>query len=223
MTLADHCARSSTAVVVVRPMRHRDHGFAARLHEQALPHGFFGRLGTGFLSAYHESFMASPHAVAYVAETRDGRVGYLVGTFGPHNAWVLRNRWLKLAARGVLALLARPSELAFFLRTRTASYLSRLVATLTGRFSDAPSHRGTPPAVLTHVAVKPEARGLGVGEALVEAFTEAARRTGAAEACLVTLAGPHGAGRFYQRLGWQLNELREDRDGRPIEHYCRRL
>lgn len=220
MTLADYSARSATAVVVVRPMRHRDQGFAAQLHQAALPHGFFGRLGTGFLSAYHESFMASPHAVAYIAETRHGRVGYLVGTFGPHNAWVLRNRGAKLAGRGALALLARPRELAFFLRTRTAAYARRVAQV--GRSKSA--HRRTnSPAVLTHVAVVPEARGDGVGETLVEAFMEAARKAGADRACLVTLAGEHGAGRFYRRLGWQLQELREDRDGRPIEHYCRRL
>jgi ribosomal protein S18 acetylase RimI-like enzyme len=223
MTLAENCARTATPVVVVRPLRHRDHSFAAALHESALPHGFFGRLGTGFLRAYHESFMASPHAVAYVAENRDGRVGYLVGTFGPHNAWVLRNRWMKLVSRGALALLARPSELAFFLRTRTGSYLQRLVRVVARRPAEARPHRTTPPAVLTHVAVAPAARGLGVGEALVDAFLQAARKSGATEACLVTLAGPDGAGPFYRRLGWNLTELRDDRDGRPIEHYCRRL
>lgn len=223
MTLADSTARTSTPLVVVRPMRHRDEAFAAALHETALPHGFFGRLGTGFLSAYHESFLASPHAVAYVAENRDGRAGFLVGTFGPHNAWVLRNRWMKLAIRGALALLSRPSELAFFLRTRTLSYIRRLLKVRAGGTPQARPHRAQPPAVLTHVAVAPEARGLGVGEALVEAFLDAARSTGATEACLVTLAGPDGAGRFYQRLGWDLHEVRKDRDGRPIEHYCRRL
>lgn len=223
MTLADFSARTSTAVVVVRPMRHRDHSFAAALHESALPHGFFGRLGTAFLSAYHESFMASPHAVAYIAETRDGRAGYLVGTFGPHNAWVLRNRWMKLAVRGALALLARPSQLAFFLRTRTLSYVKRLLRIGAGQPPAARPRRTQPPAVLTHVAVTPEARGDGVGEALVDAFVAAARKTGATEACLVTLAGPHGAGPFYERLGWELTQRRDDRDGRPIEHYCRRL
>jgi GNAT superfamily N-acetyltransferase len=223
MTLADYSARTATAVVVVRPMRHRDHAFAADLHAAALPHGFFGRLGTGFLRAYHESFMASPHAVAYIAETRDGRVGYLVGTFGPHNSWVLRNRWVRLAVRGALALLARPPELVLFLRTRTASYVRRLLKARTGTAPDARPRRRQPPAVLTHVAVCPEARGQGVGDALVEAFVTAARKTAATEACLVTLAGPDGAGPFYQGLGWELTEVREDRDGRPIEHYCRRL
>lgn len=222
MTLADHSARTATAVLVVRPLRHRDQSFAAELHEAALPHGFFGRLGRGFLGAYHESFIASPHAVAYVAENHDGRVGFLVGTFGPHNVWVVRNRLLQLAIRGALALLARPSELVFFLRTRTLSYVQRLL-----KARGEPAHmrprRTAPPAVLTHLAVAPEARGQGVGEALVEAFLDAARRTGATEACLVTLAGPDGAGRFYQRLGWELHELRHDRDGRPTEHYCRRL
>ena len=223
MTLADYSTRTSAAVVVVRPMRHRDQAFAAALHEAALPHGFFGRLGRGFLSAYHETFIASPHAVAYVAETRDGRVGYLVGTFGPHSAWVLRNRGTKLAARGVLALLARPAELAFFLRTRTASYLQRLVQAVAGRTGGARTQRAQAPAVLTHVAVAAQARGQGVGEALVDAFLTAARDSGATEACLVTLAGEHGAGSFYRRLGWELKERRQDRDGRPIEHFCRRL
>ncbi|HVM18486.1 MAG TPA: hypothetical protein VM307_00840, partial [Egibacteraceae bacterium] len=67
-------------VAVVRPMTHDDVDFAAALHEVALDHGFFGRLGRRFLAAYYESFVASPHAVAYVSESGEGLSGMLVGT-----------------------------------------------------------------------------------------------------------------------------------------------
>jgi GNAT superfamily N-acetyltransferase len=222
MTLVDPRARFSTAVVVVRPMRPRDREFTAALQQQALPHGFFARLGTPFLRAYHETFMASPHGIALVAETHDGPAGFVVGTFGPHSAWVLRNRWMTLVWRGALALLARPAELVFFLRTRTLSYARRLLR----RSRSGPPvrrRRTKPPAVLTHVAVAPAARGNGVGEELVDAFLDAAEAAGAEQVCLVTLAGRDGAGRFYQRLGWDLDGVREDRDGRAIECYCWQL
>lgn len=225
MTLAHPSTASPTAMVVVRPMSPEDHGFAAALHEKALGHGFFGRLGTGFLGAYYDSYIASPHGVAFIAQTDDGPAGFLVGTFGPHSSWVLRNRWMPLVWRGLVALLARPSELGLFLRTRIGRYargLLRLGGFTTGRARSG-ARRGKSPAVLMHVAVSDEARGLGVGGALVDAFLDAARRAGASEACLVTLAGDDGAGAFYRRLGWNLQAVREDRDGRPIECYCRRL
>lgn len=233
MSLADPYTTAMSAVVVARPLTAADAEFAAALHEKALPHGFFGRLGVRFLTAYYRSFADSPHGIALIAQTPDGNVGALVGTVcnGSHYGWVLRNQGVLLARRGLLALATRPSELTFFLRTRVGRYLKGLLRLL--RRSASPSataaqsraaRRGRgAPAVLTHVAVAPEARGLGVGAVLVDAFVAAARRAGCREACLVTLADDRGAGAFYQRLGWELQGVREDRDGQALEAYCRQL
>ena len=226
MTVAEPPATAPTTAVV-RPMAAADLAFAAALHEKALPHGFFGRLGTRFLKAYYETFSASPHAVALVAQTPAGRAGVLVGTWGPHYTWVLRNRWGTLALRGLFALLTRPREFRFFLRTRTGRYtraLLRLVKRRSQvRSADTPADTPPAPAVLTHVAVAEGTRGQGVGQGLVDAFLAAAREAGCHEASLVTLQGPDGAGHFYRRLGWTLTAERADFDGRMVECFCRRL
>lgn len=237
MTLADANALVRSDLVMVRRMTSDDLTFAADLHAEALPHGFFGRLGPRFLTTYYRSFVDSPHAMAFVAEAEDGPAGALVGTMcsSPHYGWVLRNYGMHLALRGTVALLRRPSELAFFVRTRIGRYLTgaarigrrRVAAALPT--ASAPTAvarsaaRRRQPAVLTHVAVAPPARGLGVGAALERAFVEAVRAAGCRRVMLVTLAGDQGAGAFYRRLGWSLTHTRADRDGRPIECYELRL
>jgi GNAT superfamily N-acetyltransferase len=212
----------------VQPLSHDDVAYAATLHAAALQHGFFGRLGPGFLVPYYGSFVSSPHAVAMLATKAGSRAGVLVGTVGnaAHYAWVLRHHGVRLAWHGLVALLARPSELAFFLRTRVFRYLRGLVRLSLGSRRPGrprPGAAGGRTAVLTHVAVDARRRGGGVGAALVEAFTGAAVAAGCDEACLVTLAGPDGAGEFYKCLGWQHLMDRRDVDGRGISVFGRSL
>lgn len=216
----------------VRSLTAADLPFAAGLHVAALPHGFFARLGERFLGRYYAGYLASPHAVALLAELPGppaSRVGVLVGTLdtGLHNRWVLRHHGLRLALAGALALLARPRELRLFLRTRLLRYL-RAVARAR-RTSPAAAARPVPaaaapvggtPAVLTHVAVSAAGRGRGAGQALVHEFVGAARAAGRREAQLVTLAEPgSGAGAFYERLGWTAVRERADHDGRRVRLY----
>jgi GNAT superfamily N-acetyltransferase len=215
-------------VAVVRGMTTADVGFAAVLHHTALPHGFFARLGTSFLLTYYESFVASPHAVALVAQGASGPAGVLVGTVrtSQHYSWVLRRFGPRLAVRGLLALLRTPGLLLFFLRTRLGWYSAALlrVGRRWARRSRTGTNRGArEPAVLTHVAVTPFGRGTGTGAALVREFVDAASAAGCRQAVLVTLAGADGAGRFYQRLGWIRRDVHRDHDGRLVECYERRL
>jgi GNAT superfamily N-acetyltransferase len=200
------------------------------LHGEALPHGFFARLGHRFLQAYYDSFVASPHAVAFIADAADGPAGMLVGTVrnGAHYSWVLRRHGGRLIGRGLAALLTSPRVLLLFLRTRLARYSGGILRfarrSLAGVFrSRPPGPAVRQPAVLTHVAVSPAARGTGAGSALVATFTQAATAAGCSEAVLVTLAGPAGAGPFYRRLGWTLRDRHDDHDGRLLECYYRRL
>jgi len=190
--------------------------WAADLHRRALPPGFFPRLGPAFLRAYYRTFADSPAAVALCAVT-DGRpAGVLVGTLdnAAHHAWVLRSRGPELALRGAAGLLAHPPVLAEFLRTRALRY-ARGVTRRGAGGGGAPAERV---AVLTHLAVEPRARRGGLGAALTRAFTAAAAEASADVAALVTLAGPGGAGPFYERLGWNAVATR-DRDGRHMTEY----
>ena len=230
MTLADTGAAGASELAVVRRMTTADSRWAAELHADALPHGFFARLGPAFLARYYETFIASPHAVAFIADSTDGPAGVLVGTMRNrlHYSWVLRERGARLALRGMAAMLARPGVLLLFLRTRLGWYLggalrmARRAVSRTFRSAPAGQNRRQP-AVLTHVAVDPAVRGSGAGSALVASFVQSAKTAGCAEAVLVTLAGPAGAGPFYRRLGWTLRDRHDDHDGRLLECYQRRL
>lgn len=202
---------------VVRPADSTDLRDTAQLHLAQLPGGFFARLGPGFLRHYHATFLASPHAVAFVASGSDGTVGFLVGTLDnrPHYRFVVKRLGVRLALRAGAAMLGRPALLWLFLRTRALRY-ARWILRYPLRSRRAPAATATGPtaavaaptvAVLTHVAVSDAAQGNGTGRALVAAFLDAARAAGADEARLVTTAGGP-AERFYDRLGWIAGEVR---------------
>lgn len=61
-------------------------------------------------------------------------------------------------------------------------------------------------AWIEDVVVDPAARGRGIGEALVRAALERARREGAAQVDLTSRAEREAANRLYQRVGFQLRE-----------------
>lgn len=229
--------RSRTAARV-RPARPRELAATARLHRRTLPRGFFARLGDRFVRRYHATFAASPEAVVLVAASEDGRrpTGFLAGTLAnaTHYRWVLRRRGAMLALSGLLALLRRPAMAREFLRTRFGRYLravrrqlGRRLAPVTaagdtaGPRPDAPSSDADEPetvAVLTHVAVAPDAQGEGVGRDLVDEFVHRARDAGADEVRLITDAGG-GAARFYRRLGWRSRGRRRAADGSEVEEF----
>lgn len=206
----------------VRPLHRDDVRFCARLHLEALPHGFFAELGPRFLRAYYATFLESPHAVALVAAVRDHPAGVLVGIVDPalHKRWVLRYRGAWLALLGAAALGARPALAVRFLRTRLTRYAS---SWRRHRRGEAPQAARATPAVLSHIAVLPGARGTGSGARLVRSFEAAAADAGARRAVLTTLAGEGGAGAFYARLGWSRSANHTTPDGAHLEEWTREL
>lgn len=205
----------------IRPLGHDDLAFAAALHRQALPHGFFARLGPRFLARYHATFVDSPHAVALLAEHAPGPSGLVVGPVdaAAHRSWVLDERGPRLALAGLGALAVRPRVLATFLRSRLGRYSRAVWHRLRPGRERGRAASGRPVAVLMHVAVAPHARGTGTGRALVAAFCEQVAARGAREVRLVTLGGPRGAGPFYRHLGWEHVGDHPDRDGRIVSEF----
>ena len=198
-------------------MTRRDVHAAARLHASQLPHGFFPRLGRPFLAEYYRAFGASPHAVALVAADGARIAGVLVGVLDPaHHRWVLRNRGARLAAAACLSLVARPWLLKPLLTGRLRRYLRAAQRIRRGRTSATSATPAPTTAVLSHVAVADELRGLGVGTRLAEAFVAAARQAGIAGARTTTLDGPDGAAPFYLRTGWAVQARATDWDGNAI-------
>ena len=202
----------------VRRADRSDLQFSASLHAQSLPHGFFVALGPGFLRAYYATFIDSPHAVALISEMQGHRVGVAVGALRPqaHVRWVIRRRGARLTMLAMLALLSRPAPGWRFIRTRVAHYLG---AWRRHRKAE-PSQAGGNVAVLSHIAVLPGARGLGLGSILVSGFVDAARDAEIGRAVVTTLDGSAGAAEFYERCGWRCTDVRVDADGRGIRCFA---
>lgn len=203
----------------VRAAGAADVHFTAAVHAELLPHGFFTQLGPRFLRAYHETFVDSPHAVAYVATVTDVPVGMLVGIIRPgaHARWVMRHRGLRLAILGAAGLSMHPVVGLRFLQRRAGTYLSgwRRNRRPQGELPAAVDES----AVLSHVAVLPGARRSGAGRRLVTTFVEACRAGDMPRATLLTLDSPDGAGAFYAGLGWRPGEVRTTRDGHRMRQW----
>ena len=222
--LLRQCVVVCAAVMVVanphrllrfREMHRRDLAAAADIHYECLRHGLFPQLGRRFLRAYLATFIDSPHAVALVAVTHGGPVGFLVGTFedADHYRFVLRRHGLRLALRGSAAILLRPRVALHFARTRARRYARAATRLAGGAVASAASVAGVPTGVLAHVAVAPAGRGRGMGAGLVDEFAGRASARGLRALRLVTRADGQGAGDFYWRLGWQMLGTHGDRDG----------
>ena len=207
----------------VRPARQAELLKTAALHEQALPDGFFARLGCRFLRRYHRTFLASPRAEVLVVRDGPRPAGMLVGTYdnAAHYRWVMRHRSRVLALVGMVSLLVRPRLAWEFLRTRLGRYARAVVRFLRRRAAPAAGGdqgAGAQVAVLTHVAVSPQARGAGVGGALVEEFVERAQRAGADEVRLITPSQGPGPS-FYRALGWYRLGSRRAADGTIVDEF----
>lgn len=198
----------------MRAMARGDLAFAAKLQMRYLNHGLFPALGNGFLQRYLGTFISSPYAVALVVERNGSPAGFLVGTLRDreHYRYVIRQCGVSLALRGIPALLVQPAVAWRFLRTRALRYIRGVVRLGRTRTSGGqPSSKED--AVLSHMAVLPTARGLGVGKRLVRAFCDEVRRSGVPGVRLTTRTNAAGASGFYERLGWCYVSEFVDQDG----------
>ncbi len=220
-------------IVIRRPERH-ELELMADQHVRHLPHGLFPRLGLRFMSRWYATFDDSPYGVAYVAELsaeRSGPVGFLVGSSDQarHVAWVVQHRRASLGTAGASALALRPALLFHFLRTRAGRYARRLLRPAGRRPLGGPAASGSRMpssirvAVLAAVIVSPGARGKGVGAALLSVFEESGLMSDACRAELVTLTGPGGAGRFYEKAGWVEIDRHPSWDGELVSTFRKDL
>lgn len=208
----------TTIGVRLRRMGLQDLEEVVDAHLAAFPAGFFARLGRHFLIRYYRTFLDGPLAVAIVAEDSGEMRGYLVGILDPtrHRRLLLNYHGMSLAAWGFIGLMRRPVLLVRFAGTRARRYVRTLWS---HRIVPDSSDAARAPAVLSHLVVAPTARDGGLGTRLVEAFLHQAIGAGCRQACLVTVAGPDGAGEFYERIGWTPGATRRGADGRRLAYY----
>jgi ribosomal protein S18 acetylase RimI-like enzyme len=203
-----------------------DLGFVAHEHRRHFPHGFFARLGGGFLREYYRGFLTSAKSRTVVAELDGTPVGYLVGVTDPaaHRSHVVQRHGRVLVARAVAAMLVRPSLAFRFLRTRAGLYTRKLLRRrprVSSGGSVEASEDGGATAVLTHVAVTPEAQSIGIGSELIERFDREVAAAGCDRLALVTASGDDGAGPYYRRRGWRPRGDRSTPDGLRLTTYER--
>lgn len=208
----------------------RDVAAVSDMHLAAFPTNVWSRFGGRLLRTYIQLFIESPHALAVGAlppQNPHGPgdtagiapVGHLVGILDArrHRQWVWRNGAARLGLALLPAMLRHPLLFAGLVRRRLRVATRRGEGTPTSRKAERPRPAG-PVAVLSHVAVQPEWRGLGLGEALVDTFLVQARHAGAGCAYLATL-DEGGAGAWYEARDWTLDARRQTFDGRWIRIY----
>jgi len=206
-------AASSASQVLIRRMGLADLEFVVDEHLTHFPDNVFGQMGHRFLTEYYRTFLDGPHADAVVTVAEGVRVGYLVGVLDvrEHRRLVRRFHFRRLAWYAAAALACRPRMAAGLVRRRISVRLTALRSR--ARATSGASERI---AVLSHVAVRSEARGLGLGTSMILQFVERAQDAGARTVSVATRAGEAGAGELYLQLGWKLNRERDTFDGRRI-------
>lgn len=216
-----------------RRLTSSDLGAVRDLHCSAFPTNVWSRFGGLLLTTYLRLFLESPHALAIGAvldDRSEGRradaagapVGHLVAILDTrqHRAWLWRHGAVRLLLALVPAAARHPRLLAGLVVRRLRVLRSRPRPPAPAPDTE-PAPAG-PVAVLSHVAVHPSWRGLGLGDRLVEEFLGRAAGAGAGYACLATLE-EDGAGAWYEARGWTLDARRETFDGRAIRIYRRNL
>jgi ribosomal protein S18 acetylase RimI-like enzyme len=208
-----------------RRMTEADLPFAVGQHLHHFPAGFFARLGRRFLTEYYRSFLTGSSACTFLVEVDGTPTAYLVGVADPprHRDHVVREHGRALVLRAIAAMLLRPRLGFHFVRTRLRLYARKLlrrkpVPTATPVPSGA-SHEVT--AVLTHVAVVPDAQARGIGTELIRRFQDEVRAAGCTRITLVTASGDDGAGPYYRRQGWEALGERTTPDGMRLTTYQR--
>jgi len=182
---------------------------AVDVHIRAFPGFFLTSLGPAFLREFYRSFLEEKTAFGFVAvDDKNGAcLGAVFGTTAPVGFFrkLAAGRWwaFGLAALGQVA--------------RRPSIIGRLVRGL--------SYRGDPPArpgyaLLSSIAVSPEAQGRGIGRALLTAWVEEARARGGPGVYLTTDALDNDAvNSFYRTNGWSLESSFVTPEGRKMNRY----
>jgi GNAT superfamily N-acetyltransferase len=206
-----------------RRMAASDLPFVVDQHLHHFPDGFFARLGPRFLGEYYRAFLTGSSVSATIAET-DGRpVGYLVGVSDPlaHREHVVRRHGRSLVLKAVAEMLLHPSLGLLFLRTRLRLYARKLVRRGSKPDPMADAAAPVPTAVLTHVAITPDAQSNGIGSELIRRFDDEVAATGCEQLTLVTASGVDGAGPYYEHRGWTPCGERRTPDGLWLTTYQR--
>src|ERR1019366_4632121 len=165
-----------TDKVNVRALVDADLREAALIHRGVLDMEFLSRLGPTFMRAYYQAWIDSPGAISLAALDDDGHLlGVLLGASDPatHVRAMVRHRGFGLGIKVVTYASVHPRLAKDLVVTRGRRYargLTRLLVTRLAPSSKSQTQRAEPVVgEITHVLVRPDAQGRGVGRALLDA------------------------------------------------------
>jgi len=211
--------------VTVRPMARQDIIKLVPLHQAILDDEFIVQFGGKFLCRYYRAFIDSPYAVALVAFDNQSEqyIGALLGTIRPalHYRFLTKRYGIGFAMDLFLRCVARPKLGYSLVQTRLKRYIKGVIRSLI-RTKAVPSAVQIPPeqvADITHLFVDTTTQGKGVGRRLVDKYEYYAVREGVTQIDLVTSSEEHGAGRFYEKLGWSLADKITSQSGETFLLY----
>jgi ribosomal protein S18 acetylase RimI-like enzyme len=161
----------------------------ARLHHQVL-HSLLADLGLPFVERYYQIAQAEPGVIGVCAASEaGGPLGWAVGSSKPEQVnGRLRAAWMWFSLQMLRVVFTRPRVLGqLFASLRTAA---------------APTPEGA--VELTYIGVDKSARGRGLGRALLNAFTQAAREAEYRSVVLSVEADNESAIALYTKAGFQV-------------------
>ncbi len=198
-----------TGAVQIRPVVSADIAEASALHREILDMEFLARCGPAFMRAYYRAWVEAPGAIALVARGASGELlGALLGATDPatHVRAMVRQSGARLVVHLALYAAGHPAFARELVVSRGRRYLrgvARLVGSRLSRPREAPGEdRGPRVGEVTHVLVRADRQGSGVGRALLDAAVAAGRAAELDELVLVT-PPDLAAGGFYRHLGWR--------------------
>ena len=188
----------------IQPLAKRHGREAGRLHMEGIPTGFLSSLGLGFLTQLYKAIASCPGGFGYVWSEGGRTLGFVACAerVGRLYKEALKRRG-PLMALPLARYMIRPAVLRRM--WQTWRYPSQVGEAL-------------PPAEVLSIAVSPEARGRGVGRALMSAAVREFARRGIGAAKVAVWAGNEGANAFYPRCGFEL-ALQREHHGLPMNVY----
>ena len=170
---------------VVRPATRKDAGAVALLHTAEIPTGFLTTLGPRFLRRLYARAVVAPRSFVLVGgrDDIDGFVAAVESTSAFYRDFMVHDALVAGVATAP-ALLRAPGRV-----WETFRYGSTHEATL-------------PAAEILSIAVAPEARGHGLGRALLDAALHELRSRGVNSARVVTAVDNGPALRMYEAAGF---------------------
>jgi len=179
------------------------------VHIKSFPTFFLTFLGPRFLKEFYKSFTYDKTGIGFVAVERNTHdiLGVIVGPLVPAGYFkrLLKKRWYAFCLASTAAILKRPT------------IINRLFRAVFYR-GEAPS--GPQRALLSSIAVSPQAQGQGIGQALVKRWAEEVHRHGVTGCFLTTDAYNNDkVNGFYQGLGWKIESSYTTPEGRVMNRY----